>query len=801
MINKNQNSLKIYRMKKFTFLMILSLLTLFSTAQEANFNWVEEIISEDNTIKGMTVTGDTSAILIGYDNTFKKTSDNGLNWSDIKIFDPEFNFMGMCSAGDVTFMSSLKAKIVDHPSGGFNDVYTSGVLLKSIDMGTSWSIMDISKIGTGELASVNPNANGGYSKNIYAVGALNSDTIILYSGWYDITSGTRTSRGGIFLTKDGGEVWETIVTGLGSNIITSIIAQDSIILSGGSKSLFKTNLRTNTTTNIYPNLAVGTDSNLFVNAITIVNLDSFYITTTTDGIFRTADGGETFTQLDGIGGANDLYLLNDSSFIVLGSSTKSMVTTDKGESWTNCYPGSTCYKIGGILGDTLYGLAKSNVYKISVDDLVSKNFNWSTTLINDGEMLKQMSIYDENNAIIGSYGEVCKKTTDGGQSWSTITLPEDYEEDIEFDFNDISANDANAFSVVRLFQIADLSEIDSVNNLYMEGLILKTTDNWATYSLIDASKIGENEGDDVTKNPQLENCWGLNPYTIECVDANTAYLYAKWYEDFTTGEKEDRGRVFKTTDGGDSWNSITKDFEGSYISGIKFIGDTGYIAGNKILLKTTDGGNTFTDLYPTMVAANSDSSIYLKDVIAINTKEFYIPTTSDGVFITTDGGDSFSKFDGVSGTSDFYKFDQNSFLCMGTTSKSLFTNDGGATWQNASVGTTVYSIGEVLNDSLYTLSKGKIFKIALTDLQLTTSIKEIKLDDELSVRYKPATIELVSTKHEIERCKVYSITGRLISVSEPNNITYELQRSNFQPGIYIIDALIEGKRHTKKIIF
>lgn len=788
-------------MKNFTFLMIFCLLALFATAQQATFDWVTDTISEGNTLKGMTVSGDTSAIIIGYDNTFKKSTDKGLNWSDIKTFDPEFNFMGMSTAGDVTFMSSLKAKIVDHPSGGFTDVYTSGVLLKSTDMGTSWSVMDVSKIGTSDSASVNPNADGGYAKNIFAVGALNADTFLVYSGWYDITSGEKESRGGIFLTKDGGEIWETIVTGLGSNIITSIVVKDSVALIGGSKSLFKTNLKSNITTDIYPNLAVGTDSSLYVSAITMVNPDSFYVTTTVDGIFRTSDGGNVFTKLEDIGGGNDLFLLNDSSLIVLGSSTKSKISTDNGATWTNCYPGSTCYRIGGVLGDTLYALARSVAHKITVSDLVSKNFNWSTVTVHDGEMLKQMSIYDENNAVISAYGEMCKKTTDGGQTWMPVALPTDYEEDVEFDFNDISSNGTNAYTTVRLFKIADLSSIDSVNNFYMEGLVLKTTDNWATYSLLDASKIGENEGNDVTKNPQLDECWGLNPYSIECVDANTAYLYAKWYEDLTTGEKEDRGRVFKTTDGGDSWTSITKDFEGSYITGIEFIGDTGFIAGSNILLKTTDGGTSFTDLYPTMVTANSDSSIFLKDVVVINTKEFYIPTTSDGVFITTDGGDTFSKFEGIPGTSDFYKFDQNSFLCMGSTSKSFFTNDGGATWQNASVGTSVYSIGEILNDSLYILSKGKVFKIALANLDLTTSIKEILRNNELTVLYKPLTIELVSAEHEIERCKVYSITGKLISVAEPHSRTYELQRSNFQPGIYILDALIKGKRHTEKIVF
>ena len=69
-------------MKNFTFLMIFSLLAIFTTAQQATFNWVEEIISESNNLTGMTVTGDTCAILIGADNTFKKSTDKEPNWSD-----------------------------------------------------------------------------------------------------------------------------------------------------------------------------------------------------------------------------------------------------------------------------------------------------------------------------------------------------------------------------------------------------------------------------------------------------------------------------------------------------------------------------------------------------------------------------------------------------------------------------------------------------------------------------------------------------------------------------------------------
>ncbi len=788
-------------MKNFTLLMILSLVALFAGAQQANFNWVEEMISEGNNLQGMTVTGDTSATLVGFDNTFKKLKSESSVWSDINAFDPEFDFIGMSSAGGITLMSSRRAKIVNHPSGGFTDVYVSGVLLRSTDMGSNWSVLDASKIGVGDSANVNPNAEGGYGKDIYAVGVLSADTFFVYSGWYDISSGEKTTQGGIFLTKNGGDSWETTVTGLGSSVITSIVGKDSIGLMGGLKSLYKTNLNTDVTTDIYPNLAVGTDSNLYISSISIVTPDSFYVTTTSDGIFRTNNGGRTFTKLDGIGGGNDMFLVNDSTLITLGTSTKSMVSTDRGETWTNCYPGKSCYRIGGVLGDTLYGLSKSVAYKIAVTDLLAKNFNWSTVTINNDENLQKMTIYDENNAVIATYGEVCKKTTDGGKTWIDTNLPTDYQEDVEFDFTSISANGENAFSTIRRFKIANFPTTSTINDFYMEGLVLSTNNNWETITLLDASKVGADEGFDPTKNPQMDGCYGFNPYSICCVDESTAYLYANWYEVVTEDKANSRGRVYKTTDGGTSWSAVTIDFGSSYINGMSFIGDTGYVAGNKVLLKTTDGGNTFTDLYPTMAAANKDSSIFLKTIVLANTNEFYIPTSSDGVFKSMDGGETFTKFDGIAGTNDFYKFDDNSFMCMGLTSKSFFTNDGGANWQNASAGTTIYSIGEIFNDSLYTLGRGIIMKIALSDLDLTTSIKDIKLDNELSVRYKPLSIELVSSENEIERCKVYSITGKLISDYQPNNRTYELQRNNFQPGIYILDVLIEGKRHTKKIVF
>ncbi|WP_297089612.1 hypothetical protein [uncultured Draconibacterium sp.] len=792
-------------MKNFTFSILLIFAALIGSAQTATFDWVKDTVSAGNTLQGMSInTVDGSAVLIGYDNTFLKSEDNGTNWHTKTMFSPVYDFIGMAQAEDVVFISSRREKVIDHPSGGYPDVYVSGVLLKSTNMGASWEALDINAAGFGDDVTVNPNADGGYAKDVYAIGALNKDTIIGYAGWYDQTSGSKVSRGAVFRTNNGGSTWWKLTPDLGSKIISCVEVKDSIAAFGGYKNMFVTNLITDSVTNIYDSLvAAGTDDNIFVNNITFTTPQSFYVSTVSDGIFKTEDTGNTFIKLSEITGVNDLFVINDSTLITLGSSSKSKISTDNGLTWVDCYPGATCYKIGGIMADTLYGMAIDVAYKCAVSDIIARNPVWSTVNVFEGEnRLQKMAVYGTDKAVIAGYGTNCKYTTDGGLTWSKSTLPNDYLEDLEFDFNDISSCGDDAFATVRRYKIADMSDIDSVQDLYMEGLLIKTEDNWETSIILDASKIGAEESADPTLNPQLDECWGFNPYTVECVDATIAYVWGNWYEDVTEGKKKDRSRVFKTIDGGDSWIGITPDFGNSYVNDIEFKGDTGFIVGNKILWRTDDAATSFIDLYPNMVAANDgDSSIFLKRIHMISTQEFYIPTTTDGVFFTTDGGETFTKFEGVAGTNDIIKLDANSFLCMGTTSKSYFTNDAGATWQNPSAGTTVYSIGGIMDDKLFALAKGVLFNIALANLELKTAIPTLYTKAELNVAYTPTSIDLISTDGEIELCSMYTISGKLVLQAEPNNSVFRLNNNQFQTGIYIVNSVVEGKRYVNKIAF
>ena len=69
------------------------------------------------------------------------------------------------------------------------------------------------------------------------------------------------------------------------------------------------------------------------------------------------------------------------------------------------------------------------------------------------------------------------------------------------------------------------------------------------------------------------------------------------------------------------------------------------------------------------------------------------------------------------------------------------------------------------------------------------------------VRYKEASVELVSPEKKIDVCKVYSLSGKMVSVIEPAANRVEFQNQSFRPGVYIISATVNGKVFNHKVVF
>ena len=141
-----------------------------------------------------------------------------------------------------------------------------------------------------------------------------------------------------------------------------------------------------------------------------------------------------------------------------------------------------------------------------------------------------------------------------------------------------------------------------------------------------------------------------------------------------------RGRIFHSTDLGESWTEITpkdKPLFFTVLTGIKLL-----VAGETILVqgveqfRSTDAGQTWTQLDTASVPSQLD----FRRIIAADERVFYIIGTN-GIYRTTDAGDSWHLFmEGIIGTGPRSLVAFNNRLCAYTGRDIVQSTDGGESW-------------------------------------------------------------------------------------------------------------------------
>lgn len=779
-------------------IVLLSIVCLSSFSQTSVpvFNWKSQEISKGKNLQGMSLLGENSAVIAGFGGTFKITDDQGLTWNNVDLFNPKYNFNDVSIEGNVGYMVGRKTALVNYPANGEDNVYINGVLLKTLDQGKTWNVLDLSGIGEGDDPGLNPSMTGSLALDPFTVLCINDTDAMVFVQWSDIISGTKKPHSAVFRTKNGGLKWTAVTADLSGAYVNTIRRNESDIFFGGNKILMKASVDGDEITDLFPALSAASGNTVFVNDIRFFGNEMWVLAVT--GVYVSTDDGATFTKVNGLTGGNDLLKLDSSVILNLGSGSTSRASIDGGITWTSCYPGKTCWEIPGIFNDSVYALASSAIFKIAVDDLKNGNYKWTTiTVDNESNNLQKMKIFDEQHALLVGYSETVKVTSDKGANWTDLAMPVLFQ-GADYDFRSVASFGSSGYVSSRTLKMIDFPV---GNDYFLNGLIYKTNDSWQTWKVVNTKNIGKDTPDDASKYLTMKGCFAMDNYTVECADENTAFIYIGWQDSVSVPNVVTKhSRVFRTTDGGDSWSPVTKDFGSSVVTVMRFSGSTGYLGGNKILLKTTDGGDTFTDLYPVMTTG-TDSNLYVSSISIRSDEEVYFQTSNNkGVFVTKDGGLSFSKLNGVAGGLDFVVLDDNSFMALGSSSLNRFTNDGGSNWMDSGLGTAIYAAGKILNDSLYVLGKSNVYKIAISDLKLNTAVDEIQASSLLKVVYGSGAVELVSSDSDISRCMVYNVSGQLVSILEPNDRICRLENGNLRPGIYVVAASVAGKRFIQKVL-
>jgi photosystem II stability/assembly factor-like uncharacterized protein len=228
------------------------------------------------------------------------------------------------------------------------------------------------------------------------------------------------------------------------------------------------------------------------------------------------------------------------------------------------------------------------------------------------------------------------------------------------------------------------------------------------------------------KKEQIETA---NPDTIEGIELTILQpdkhynLRAIHFIDNQTGFASSYdGKIIKTTDAGSTWDELETNTTVP-LYGIDFINSTiGFVVGGKsscggngcipigaVILKTTDGGETWKE-----VTLNLNDKIGLKSVQFINNLVGFAVGNSS-ILKTIDGGDTWeqTKINNLNGTMQKVAFNSTMngvIICIG--GQIVSTTDKGITWNAASTISTIGSVSISIteDDIIYVSDNSKIQK-------------------------------------------------------------------------------------------
>lgn len=368
----------------------------------------------------------------------------------------------------------------------------------------------------------------------------------------------------------------------------------------------------------------------------------------------------------------------DTVFLLKTSGTYSYIyvllrSTDRGQSWQTMNSNLTYYNTNSfdfINGQTGFASRFDGVYKTT-----DGGVNWVNVYpINNSAAVTLIRFADTQRGYAYREGYGMLKTTDGGNTWTLRALPDDI-------FDIFFVNSSVLYAVGELGMV--YKSIDggdswtyisptvriAVYDFYsqyffnenhglvtgLRGRILRTRNggtSWQPYSptYVDFRSLSFPDnlngyaitGDRIFKTTNGGNRWDTLSVNISSFfnsQFDQAYF---WHKDSGIVTATEYTRLYRTTDGGATWNMypIPATNQYHYFTGFSFLNkDTGFISqrtccGSSGLFKTTNSGISWQEI----------GQYQLFDKIQFLTSLFGYATRNDRVFRTSNGGLNWAEF-------------------------------------------------------------------------------------------------------------------------------------------------------------
>ncbi len=545
---------------------------------------------------------------------------NAANWYQV-------NPRGMTAIQDVFMVDDSTVFIVG-----------DGGVMKSVDGGYSWRSIDLNYEGImWDIEFVNAN-----------LGFIAADNVV-------------------FRTRDGGQTWE--------NVLTSDLYYTSVFFLDENHGWVTANqnqvLKTSDGGNTWTAVPVVYSIEIGLSDVFFISPDTGWVVGEEETIFKTTNGGQTWELLNQRNFAPqwNVVVFNTDSTGWVGGDLGTVLKSYYGDVWsaTEALTDSALqYKMVQEIvfptETTGFLIANNGVFAKTTDG--GKSWNVSQIPGAENDFFYGMHFYDDQTGMIVGYGGVMYKTPDGGTTWQKLST--------SFTTDDIL--DGAVGSTIALWMVT------------RTGKIYGTFDGGQSWNMLV----------DSPNNPPRAICYaggslyavGANGLILFSGNSGISWItqnsgvsqnlndvqFASITDGWAVGED---GVVLKTTDGGQTWSSMTLPItETPELFGVfAFSANRAVVAGQGVLYQTLDGGASWSGY------SNSNLTFY---AVTFTDSLHGWAAASDGkVYATTDGGANWvAQTTGTSNPLYHVEFwDFNLGWAVGANGTILQTVDGGAHWE------------------------------------------------------------------------------------------------------------------------
>jgi len=620
---------------------------------------------------------------------------------------------------------------------------------------------------------------------------------MVLSGYYDdmqsvyfhnIDTGFVIGNGGTVLkTLDGGITWDTKASSLGILLRIYFFNTNNGYIVGREGLIARSTDQGDT-------WSVVRNGNEWLTGIYFISDTVGYACGYTyDGlntvILKTQNGGNSWESLNIniLGSPEDIKFTDGNTGYIVGGLSLILKTTDSGLTWTRTPEILSCdfkscsfidNNIGCIAGD-------SYIYKTT-----DGGTTWSDVSIPSFNSLFSVNLIGNTGFIVGGedyyYGAVVLKSVDTGSNWNYVS----------------EGTKAHLWSI-------DFCNKDCGYAVGFGGTVLKTTnagDDWtccntSSYDLLSVS----------CTDPNTVFASGKNNLIIKSTDAGNTWtkyfgytniaLYSTFFLDnnlgFVAGED---GTIFKTMNSGTDWTILSDQIYGQIMSIYFLDPDNGFFVNQEgEIYMTSNGGTVWNKVYTTIGS--------LWDINFVNLSTGF--AAGDNLILkTVDGGISWTVIPANWTLFSICFVNEMTGYAVGDYGVVMCTNDGGITWAVTSTGAPSYLRSVTFTDETHGYIAGYFGTILSTNTggSFVPVFPNIESTNEVTIYPNPAKTKItISNDNALIQgeiaISIFGIQGELLKIEEfKNSKIMELNLDGLGNGIYIVQIRTKSSIETQKLI-